>query len=679
MALLTLASTVVSSVAVKAASDIADSLWSRSKSLATELGEDLHHAVFGAFKQAIEQTYTKHSFFSSIIFPNSQIKLDDYYLPLTLEAKGVAGDMDEVYVDSYPGALLNARKDILIVDFAGMGKSTILKYIFLRAVENNVGVPVFIELRKLSDPGQSIMQNILKQLECGSKKVSEKLVDRLISSGGFVFFFDGYDEIPENDRVRVTEDIIEFKRKANKNLYILSSREMPGLNAFKEFYRYNIRPLETQEAYALIKKYSESHKVAIDLIAKLQLESSRPILEFLKNPLLVSLLYRAYEYKKSVPLRKHVFYRQVFEALFDNHDLSKDEGELNRKKKTGLDIHSFELVMRAVGYKTFATSKVEYSKDELLILLEATQKLAAPISFNPQHLLDDLTLAVPLFAVDGTNIRWQHKSLQEYFAALFVSAAGPELQKKVIESMMASAKASSYLNFIALFSDIDPRGGRNIVLKSLLDELIAEFDATKDYPGVNPILAKHRRMLCAGKMHVIANSDTARNLANDSEPPLFSVEANGDPESAHEIRERWNAKFNEILSPCDKIMQAAKYRSTQSVYRHTFPGCVTALSDRTVFLRNLAKSILIGEELDCRFTLNVVGGDYNFDGMPSYFLATDIAADSDEKYFAQINEIIYSNSSNNKDYISFDIDKMINLRSKIEKEIASLSSDLPSF
>lgn len=672
--------TLVSSVATKAASAIGKMLLEKSKTVLIELGEEIHHAFVGAFEEAIKQTYEKHSYFSSIIFPNRQLKLYDYYLPLTLESKNATGGDEGLCIDSYPGSLLANKKDILIVDFAGMGKSTILKYIFLQSVEKNAGIPIFIELRKLSNPGQSIFQNIINQLENGHEKINSSLVARLISSGGFIFFFDGYDEIPEDARSKITSEIIDFKRKANKNIYILSSREMPGLNAFKEFYRYNIKPLEIDEAYNLIKIYSESKKISDDLISKLQLKSSLPILEFLKNPLLVSLLYRAYEYKKSVPLRKHVFYRQVFEALFDNHDLSKDEGALNRPKKTGLDIHSFELVMQAVGYKTFTTSKVEYSKDELIILLESTQKLATPIKFNPQNLLEDLTIAVPLFAIDGTSIRWQHKSLQEYFAALFVSAAGPDFQKKIISSMFASKKASSYLNFLTLFCDIDPRGGRNIIIKSLLNELIEEYEETQDYSHINPILAKHRRILSAGKVHTITTSDIAKELAKPVQHNVYKTESKIDSDKISIAQNKRAMLFQEIVKSVENLNKNHSFQISESIYKHNFPGCLTSIRDRSVFLRKLANAILTEEELDCRFSLKASKDKYELKNMPEYFNANQKTNNTDEiKYFSQINELIYLNTEGNDSYLSFDIDKLIALREKIDKEMDILSSDFPVF
>lgn len=56
--------------------------------------------------------------------------------------------------------------------------------------------------------------------------------------------------------------------------------------------------------------------------------------EFLKNPLLVSLLFAAFDFKQTIPLKKHIFYRQVFDAYFDSHDLSKGDSYVHEKNQT---------------------------------------------------------------------------------------------------------------------------------------------------------------------------------------------------------------------------------------------------------------------------------------------------------------------------------------------------------
>ena len=77
--------------------------------------------------------------------------------------------------------------------------------------------------------------------------------------------------------------------------------------------------------------------------------------EFLANPLLVSLLFKAFEYKQQVPFKKHVFYRQVYDALYHHHDLTKEPG-FERKKHSGLDLEDFHRVLRATVSRRFGAT-----------------------------------------------------------------------------------------------------------------------------------------------------------------------------------------------------------------------------------------------------------------------------------------------------------------------------------
>ena len=491
---------------------VAPFLLEKVKSIGKTLSTSAQHEWFNAFSKYTEQTYAKHSFFVSIALPNQQNRLKDFYVPLTLTAQ--SGEGEKAFrIDSYPKTLINDRKDLLVVDSAGMGKSTLLKYMFLRAVDEGQGIPIFIELRKLTKTA-GLVDHICNELKDLSGDVNNELVIKSLESGDFVIFLDGYDEIPDDDRGAVTSKITEFKRRANGNKFVISSRELPELTSFADFLRLTIRPLLFDEAIELISKYGSGSARSTALIARLKEPENVGTHEFLGNPLLVSLLFKAYDYKPTIPLKKHIFYRQVYEALFETHDLSKDEGGFERKKKTGLSIYDFELVVRSLAFVSLQTSKVEYAKDELLQLAEGAKSHVPTIRFDPQNLLRDLSTTVPLFTVDGTLWRWTHKSLQEYFAALYVSAQGKEFQQRVLIAMYESPKSLNYVNFLSLFADIEPKGFRHILARRILSDLKEDFDLPTCRPlGVTEKEIEERwRLTCTRKIVYVRSSSTQTSL-----------------------------------------------------------------------------------------------------------------------------------------------------------------------
>ena len=496
-------STAIVNVAPAAVKILMPKLLQHISSELKDLAADVHHAVFNAFSKYTQGVYEKHSYFSSLVFPNQQLRLKDFYLPLTLQFQDER-QLRTTLVDDFPFDVFNDKKDLLIVDQAGMGKSTLLKFTFLVAVEKDLGIPIFLELRKLK-PTESILSYVFNQLKTLDGSLDESLVVRLLESGQFIFFLDGFDEVADTDREGVTEKLKDFKRRANKNRFVITSRDQVGLAALADFFRVTIRPLNFEEAVSLIRKYSAGSELGEALIKKLQSPANVPIHEFLTNPLLVSLLFKAYEHKHTVPLKKHIFYRQVFDALFENHDLSKDAGELNRKKLCGLDIYSFDKVLRAIGFLSLESGRVEYPKDDFLRLIEAAKKLTLGIDFNPQAMLQDLVTRVPLFVVDGNYYRWNHKSIQEYFAALYLSEEGAVRKKVVLTAMYSSDKATSYINFFFLYSDVDVKGFRQYFLPQLISELSINFELKSNFNGVSQESQKNRIGLRVFRERVVAN------------------------------------------------------------------------------------------------------------------------------------------------------------------------------
>src|SRR5690606_10530307 len=130
--------------------------------------------------------------------------LDDIYVPLT-----IVSDMEEFYIDSYPEDLCNLHSAVLIKDTSGMGKSTILKKLFFSTIYQNLGIPFLIELRRLKDH-ESILTYILKELKVKEDSPESLGLNYLFENGGFIFFFDGYDEVTDNDKAHASNCIQKF-------------------------------------------------------------------------------------------------------------------------------------------------------------------------------------------------------------------------------------------------------------------------------------------------------------------------------------------------------------------------------------------------------------------------------------------------------------------------------------
>lgn len=427
-----------------------------------------------AFIAYYKRAYNNYSIINTLAFKERVKKLKDIYIPLTIYPVDNEKEKKFAKVEGYPKELLDKYGRILITDTAGMGKSTLMKRMFLDVIDGQFGIPIFIELRRLNE-SNDILNEVAIQLGGLNDSFDKEILETLFVDGEFIFFFDGYDEISSSNKAFVTKNIQDFVAKAPNNKYILTSRPEEELACFGEFQEFRIRELKKVESYDLLRKYDISGKTSRLLISKLKTGNYSMINEFLKNPLLVSLLFAAFDFKQTIPLKKHIFYRQVFDAYFDSHDLSKGDSYVH-EKKSNLDLDDFDKVMRKIGYECLRKQKIEFEKDELLKIIDSAKSGFSNLKFASTSLLGDLLKAVPLFCQDGMYYKWVHKSLQEYFAAEFIYKDSKNNQDAILTALYKSKKIDLYINLLDLYFDIDPVGFQKNIVKPLLESYVEYYE-----------------------------------------------------------------------------------------------------------------------------------------------------------------------------------------------------------
>lgn len=410
------------------------------------------------FEEYLHRNYKKYSIINTLVFKNEQRLLKDLYIPLTItkEEHNYSGEKEHLKIENYPLELIKKYNKILITDTAGMGKSTLTKLLFLDVIENGYGIPLYIEMRRLKKD-RPILLEIQEQISSLSEEFDAVLLLEFIQTGGFIIFLDGFDEIAIDDRASVTSNVQDFISKAGNNTFIMTSRPEQALACFGDFQRFTINPLAKKEAFELLRRYDKQGATSKQLIDVLKSGQYDMINEFLKNPLLVSLLYAAFDYKQTIPLKKHIFYRQVYDAYFDSHDLSKGDSYIH-DKLSHLDIDDFDRVLRFVGFKCIKYQKIEFEKDALLHIIDEARTFCSDLNFNSSDFLNDLLSAVPLFCQDGQYYRWVHKSLQEYFAAQFIFKDSKQNQDALLTAIYKSDNIDKYLNLLDIYYDIDNWG-----------------------------------------------------------------------------------------------------------------------------------------------------------------------------------------------------------------------------
>ncbi|CEP88596.1 Predicted NTPase (NACHT family) [[Clostridium] sordellii] len=424
------------------------------------------------FTEYIERSYKKNLYMNTIVFRNQQKTVDDLYIPLTVKKSGsIDGHSDkfiDIYINKYRDEFIPTYKKILLVDSAGMGKSTIMKYLYLNSIRENKGIPILIELRKLNKE-TSIINFIRNEINGIREHFKEEEIIKLIERGDFIFFFDGYDEISNESKSVVTDNIQEFISKSGNNSFIISSRDENELNSFGDFQRFDVKRLEEEEVYNLIYKYDNNGDLSKELVDKLKTEDNlRLINEFLDNPLMVSLLYKAFEYKKTIPYKKHIFYRQVYDALFEAHDMSKG-GAYVHYKKSELDIVDFHKIVRYIAFNTVSKG-VNYQRETLISIIDNAKENIIGIEFKPSDLIYDLTHSVPIFIKEGNQYRWVHKSFQDYFAASYIWLDSKSNLEKILNIISNEGKIDKYYSVLDFYYDMDYTSFTQYIILPILQD-----------------------------------------------------------------------------------------------------------------------------------------------------------------------------------------------------------------
>lgn len=439
--------------------------WGKEESRAIELEECLSEYLL--------RCYGKNNIMTTIVFGRLQKTLEDLYIPLTLEEYR---NKDKKWViDENCYNILDNYSRILIVDMAGMGKSTIVKYFACQGVNLDKCIPIVIELRRL-DKNQSILEYIQTQINSLDKNIKVEEVVDILKKGDFVIFFDGYDEIANENKSDILDTIQDFTSKATNTKIVITSREEEDLNSLGEYKSVSIKPLTKDEAYKLIEKYDNDGDISKKLIKRLKEDSSMDILsEFLENPLLVSLLYKTFEYKEEIPYKKIDFYEQVYAALFNDHDKTKGSAYVH-EKKTKLDKHQFEKILRTFGFLCLKSDKVIYSSQLIHELLEQSIERFSWLEISVDDFLHDITHAVPFIQKDGSEYKWVHKSFMEYFASCFICYDNKGLEEKYIKKMITSKNSMKHYNVLDFCYEMDTLNFRKYGILPYLEKYVDKYD-----------------------------------------------------------------------------------------------------------------------------------------------------------------------------------------------------------
>lgn len=399
-------------------------LFKLSKDLKTEFLQLFDNGL----PEYIDNFYDKYSKTKTFIYRDEKVNFYDIFFPVCLK-----NNSEKIEVIDDLKKLFKNRNFITIIGSAGSGKSMLMKHIFLSTVKQSFKIPIVVELRNLTDFEGNIKEYISSILMRNQLANSQKILDRVLKEGNFIFLFDGYDEIYSSSKKKITNDLEEFVDTYSKNIFVITSR--PGSNAesLQRFDNFYVQPLNMQQIEEFIHLQFKDHENINSvnrIISIIQKHENRDYRNYLTNPLLLSMFIFTFNSYPEIPKYKSKFYWNVFDTLCTKHDSFTKKGFWLHERKSNLLNDDLENILKWFSYVTLFKGKYNFEIDYLKkVLQEILLKLN--LDTNIDNLIYDLTVSIAIIIQDGTDYTFPHKSLQEYFTASLIKGLTDDQKKKI--------------------------------------------------------------------------------------------------------------------------------------------------------------------------------------------------------------------------------------------------------
>ncbi|EMK6695233.1 NACHT domain-containing protein, partial [Vibrio cholerae] len=424
------------------------------------------------FESYLTKLSKRVSEITSITFPLQKLNISEAYEPLYLELIRDAIKCERHTVEDL---LHSNRNAALIIDSAGMGKSTFSKYFVSQVLFKSDRIPLFFELRKLNK-GQELIEELAKELDALGKQFSRELFYELLKLGKFIVILDGFDEVDLDFQNDLLIQINDLSLKGGENKLLLTSRPQELLPDLVDSATYRFGNFTIEQASSLVLRYDSISK--LDIGSRLIRELNSVPEKFIETPLLVSLLYRTFGTNNSIADRVCTFYDEIYHALYKGHDLMNKNGYI-RQKKSELDFENFRRLLRALCYYMAVNRKTSFESwsETISYITKATQMSSVEPS-SPHNFLDDLLVAVPLMQRDGSEFKFLHKTILEFFAAEYIifRTDSLELGKRIFESRLFP----SFNKVFDFIFDISPTLYERIVTLHHANNLLVLADTTNN-------------------------------------------------------------------------------------------------------------------------------------------------------------------------------------------------------
>ena len=334
---------------------------------------------------------------------------------------------DRVIVNACVDSFEEERRFIVLSGTGGMGKSMMMTHFMLDTIDRNKEtgkVPVFVLLRDYNPAAGDLIDFIFGELKRHDVDLHLSDLVELLQSGKGVILFDGLDEIKSENCRRFYKEMENLADSYPEASYIVSSRPTMNFRGLSRFTVYDLQPFSQEQAVEMVGKLDQSvvdPVIQKDFIQDLKCNRFgfdwRERMDFLGNPLFLTILLLAYEGNHDIPTERYLFYEQAYEAMAKKHDAAK---ALTREFATGLNSREFQNYFGEFCTITYEQEKYDFTPEEISAYFQEVIE-ANELDTTPEAFIEDVTGKICLIYKDGGKYYFIHRSFQEYFVAYFFS------------------------------------------------------------------------------------------------------------------------------------------------------------------------------------------------------------------------------------------------------------------
>lgn len=453
--------------------------WGKVKDFFKDLNEKDSIKYGVAYEKYLENTKLKNSKIKTLIYRHSPRDLYSFYECIGVKYNGKIINTCNI------NNLIKLNKKIIISGTGGIGKTTLLKHLFLNTIEKTSFIPVLIELRSfniLDNKDISLYDAIYKNLCDNGLSLEEKYFEYSMQEGGYIILLDGYDEVSSEKVIKISKAIRDISNKYNRNHFIISSRPTEEFIGWNDFAEMDSCILSKEQALSLIKKIDFDEKVKDIFYKELDRGLYDKYKSFASNPLLLTIMLLTFENRAAIPDKLNDFYEQAFSALFNMHDATKDAYVRDISSELGCE--DFKSVFSYICFKSFFADEYEFTESGLQKYIKEAREKFKNINFDIEAFQDDLIKSVCMIVKDGLKYRFSHRSFQEYFAAIYTCKLTDDIQNKLLSSWIKEGELIKVESYFTMLFNLQSEKVNKIIFSPAIiqiEELYSRYGFSVDF------------------------------------------------------------------------------------------------------------------------------------------------------------------------------------------------------